>query len=116
MKIYVLGMRREGRKDTPIMKLFLALWTFADITTVTTFINTLVTCFLQEEKVSHDNKTPIWPEAWSAFTRAEILRGQKVTPEVASHRSSPRMKQPSSVHMSSPVWSDTKIIVNTERL
>jgi hypothetical protein len=50
MKIYVLGMRREGRKDTPIMKLFLALWTFADITTVTTFINTLVTCFCRKRR------------------------------------------------------------------
>jgi hypothetical protein len=34
----LLGMQSRGRKDTPITKLYLALWTFAGIMTVSTFV------------------------------------------------------------------------------
>jgi hypothetical protein len=47
-KPLVLGMQSDGRKDTPIVKPHLVLWTFNGITTFATLVNTFVTCFCRK--------------------------------------------------------------------
>jgi hypothetical protein len=44
-QVIIVGDAERGGKDTPITKLYLALWTFAGIMTVSTFVSTFVACF-----------------------------------------------------------------------